>query len=66
VAYSEESVSFDVLQGRADVRVCYENRVEQVFLQLVEEGAVGRLAGQNFIVDGLWVAITERCHSNKI
>lgn len=36
VNVSEKPVAFDVLQGGADVGVCNENCIEQVFLELVQ------------------------------
>lgn len=64
--YSEESMTLDVLQGGTNVGVCHKNCIQQVLLKLVQERSILRLAGQNLVIDVLWVTVTEWSDSNKI
>jgi hypothetical protein len=60
VNVTEKPMILYILETCPEVRVAYEDFIQQIFLGRVQEWAIGRLAAQDLIIHSLGISITER------
>ena len=60
VNVTEKPMILNILETCPQVRVAYEDFIQQIFLGWVQEWAISRLATQDLIIHSLWISITER------